>query len=243
MWNVDYTRRLKTSGIHSNIEQKELPRPHSLRPKSPFALFIGSILLFTGGMVVGLHLNQTEEGYRKNSEQNSLALRNVAPDGSSSLLGQERNGSRNPAESRPKVVDRSLQEGDPTELGKNSNREPVPGVTDRTSDSGSLASVSSGNGLGDSTAFFPKNLKSPPKMDQINYLIEVGAYEPAESARVGKLILAEIPEFRGRIFRTSTGKLFAGYFYQWEEAKRALETLRGFEKDDFTTAELKTIRF
>lgn len=153
-----------------------------------FSLFIGAILLFTGGMVVGLHLSQTEENYRNSGQSNEIALKNTSP---------------------AKL---------PEPVAKDSSIEASP-------------------------VFYPKNLKFPPKIDQINYIIEVGAFEPGESSRVGKLILKEFPEFKGKLFRTSTGKLFAGYFYQQEEAKQALQQLRAFENDDFTDAELKTIRF
>jgi len=80
-------------------------------------------------------------------------------------------------------------------------------------------------------------------MDQINYIIEIGGYEPAESSRIGKMISSDMPELQGKLFRTSTGKLFAGYFYSQEEAKESLEHLRAFEKDDFTDASIKTVRF
>jgi hypothetical protein len=153
-----------------------------------FPLFIGAILLFTGGMVVGLHLGQTEENYRTSGKSNEIALKNTSP------------------------------QNLPDPVAKDSSIESSP-------------------------SFYPKNLNYPPKMDQINYIIEIGAFEPGESSRVGKVILKEFPEFKGKLFRNSAGKLFSGYYYKQEDAKQALQQLRAFEKDDFTDAELKTIRF
>lgn len=196
MLNVDYSRRLKTTGVYAQTTKPMGSDFSARRGGKVFPLFIGAILLFTGGMVVGLNLGQSEENYRKTHSQ-EVAFKNMG-------------------ESKPKVVDSGTIEP---------ATKPNPNPTQ------------------DSPAFFPKNLKFPPQMDQINYVIEIGAYEPGESSRVGKLILQEFPDFRGRLFRTSTGKLFAGYFYKQEDAKKALEQLRSFEKDDFTDAELKTIRF
>ncbi len=146
-------------------------------------------MLFTGGVVVGTYLNQTEKQFQTEKQNpQEISLANVS-----------------------------------------SSRETPPVARDSS--------------IRDSGAFYPPGLKYPPKMDQINYLIEIGAYEPEESILIGKLILKEAPEFQGRIFRTSSGKLFAGYYSRKEEAEKALEKIRSFEKDDFTNAELKTVRF
>jgi hypothetical protein len=201
MLNVDYSRRLKSTGNYTTpMRAQGSDSFHLPKAGKPLSLFIGAIMLFTGGMVVGLHLNKTEEKYKINNgdlAQNS----EIAFQNKSSAKSETKSEK---VETKPVAKDSSIQ---------------------------------------DSPAFFPKNLKFPPKMDQINYVIEIGAFEPGESSRIGKLILSETNDFQGRIFRTSTGKLFAGYFYKQEDAKRALETLRSFEKDDFTDAEIKTVRF
>lgn len=207
MLNVDYSRRLRGSGNFTHPMKPQVSGGHAggnpWTGKS-FYLFVGAILLFTGGMVVGLHLNQTESQYQKsNLYSGEVALKNKGA------------SSRNKKAFQPIKEDSSLAE----------------------------ARKESSNSIEDSPAFFPKNLKYPPKMDQINYIIEIGTYEPTESSQVGKLILEEWSDFRGKIFRTSTGKLYAGYYYKQEDAKKALEKLRRFEKDDFTNADLKTVRF
>ncbi|WCL50347.1 SPOR domain-containing protein [Leptospira sp. GIMC2001] len=223
MLNIDYSRRLKTTGMYTQASPAVAPQ-QSILPKgrSPFPLFIGAILLFTGGMVTGLHLNQTEQNFQKTGEE-SISLRNTSPD--KKIISEEKQNS-----SMGKIITDTSESRISSEESKAvlsdssvSEKKQDPSITENS--------------------YYPKNLKFPPKMDQINYLIQIGAYEPAESARVGKLILKEAPQFQGRLFRTSTGKLFAGYFYKQDEAKDALKALRAFEKDDFTDADLKTVRF
>lgn len=215
MLNVDYSRRLKTTGVHAYHDKPMVTK--SPKGKSGFPLFIGAILLFTGGMVVGLNLNQSEQKFQNN--QSELSLNNV----SSEKLA---------VENQEKVSDKAANvEESNSHLGSNDRNS-------ANNDSSNKQIASSA-----SPAFYPKNLKFPPKMDQINYIIEIGGYEPAESFRIGKMISSDMPELQGKLFRTSTGKLFAGYFYSQEEAKESLEHLRAFEKDDFTDASIKTVRF
>jgi|JI10StandDraft_1071094.scaffolds.fasta_scaffold977965_2 hypothetical protein len=207
MLNVDYSRRLKTTGTSAYHDRPILTKPNSQKVKMGFPLFIGGILLFTGGMVVGLNLNQSESKFQNN--QSAVSLQNTSE--------------------KPKVIPQSDPE---EELNLESK------ISDGSEFSAPAPTVSQNN-----PSYYPKNLKYPPKMDQINYLIEIGAYEPVESSRVGKMVTKDLPELQGKIFRTSMGKLFAGYFYSQEEAKQVLEHLRTYEKDDFTSAEIKTVRF
>ncbi|XDD45740.1 hypothetical protein AB3N60_13620 [Leptospira sp. WS39.C2] len=89
---------------------------------------------------------------------------------------------------------------------------------------------------------FPATLKFPPKNDQINYMVQIGDFSPEEAVSVGKQLIESQPNLRGRIFRTSTGKLFAGYFYRLEDAKEALDSVK-VKLPQLTGAEVKTIRF
>lgn len=89
---------------------------------------------------------------------------------------------------------------------------------------------------------FPATLKFPPKNDQINYMVQIGDFSPEEAVSIGKQLIESQPNLRGRMFRTSTGKLFAGYYYRLEDAKEALEAVRG-KLPQLTGAEVKTIRF
>lgn len=89
---------------------------------------------------------------------------------------------------------------------------------------------------------FPQTLKFPPKNDQINYMVQIGDFTPEEAVAVGKQLIDTNPSLRGRIFRTSTGKLFAGYFYRLEDAKETLEAVKS-KLPALSDAQVKTIRF
>ncbi|TGL39858.1 hypothetical protein [Leptospira perdikensis] len=89
---------------------------------------------------------------------------------------------------------------------------------------------------------FPATLKFPPKNDQINYMVQIGDFTPEEAVAVGKQLIDTNPSLRGRIFRTSTGKLFAGYFYRLDDAKETLEAVKS-KLPSLTDAGVKTIRF
>lgn len=89
---------------------------------------------------------------------------------------------------------------------------------------------------------FPATLKFPPKNDQINYMVQIGDFTPEEAIAVGKQLIDTHPSLRGRIFRTSTGKLFAGYFYRLDDAKETLDAVKS-KLPSLTDAQVKTIRF
>ncbi|MCZ8342261.1 MAG: hypothetical protein O9301_04450 [Leptospira sp.] len=89
---------------------------------------------------------------------------------------------------------------------------------------------------------FPSTLKFPPKNDQINYMVLIGDFSPEEALNFGKTLLDREPSLKGRIFRTSTGKLFAGYFYRMDDAKETLEKIQD-SFPNLTDAQVKTIRF
>ncbi|EOQ88644.1 hypothetical protein LEP1GSC202_2693 [Leptospira yanagawae serovar Saopaulo str. Sao Paulo = ATCC 700523] len=89
---------------------------------------------------------------------------------------------------------------------------------------------------------FPATLKFPPKNDQINYMVQIGDFSPEEAVSVGKQLLESHPQLRGRIFRTSTGKLFAGYYYRLEDAKETLDSVKS-KLPNLSDAQVKTIRF
>ncbi|GBF50788.1 hypothetical protein LPTSP4_23150 [Leptospira ryugenii] len=85
-------------------------------------------------------------------------------------------------------------------------------------------------------------LKFPPKNDQINYMVQIGNFSPEEAGKLGKQLMQADPSLQGRIFRTSTGKLYAGYFYRMEDAREALDRISRqipYSGD----AMVKTIRF
>ena len=89
---------------------------------------------------------------------------------------------------------------------------------------------------------FPTTLKFPPKNDQINYMVQIGNFPPEEAVQIGKQLMVSEPTLQGRIFRTSTGKLYAGYFYRMEDARDALDKIVS-KLPNASDAMVKTIRF
>ncbi len=93
-----------------------------------------------------------------------------------------------------------------------------------------------------SSSPFPTTLKFPPKNDQINYMVQIGNFSPEEAVQIGKHLMTSEPSLQGRIFRTSTGKLYAGYFYRMEDARDALDKI-STKIPNAADAMVKTIRF
>ncbi|MCW7475075.1 hypothetical protein CH354_11990 [Leptospira levettii] len=125
-------------------------------------------------------------------------------------------------------------------VGTKSQSSSIPSPTQRGSDETNETEKSSSEQNGSSP--FPSTLKFPPKNDQINYMVQIGDFSPEEAVSIGKQLIESQPNLRGRIFRTSTGKLFAGYFYRLEDAKETLDIVKG-KLPQLTGAEVKTIRF
>lgn len=73
-------------------------------------------------------------------------------------------------------------------------------------------------------------------------MVQIGDFTPEEAIAVGKQLIDTHPSLRGRIFRTSTGKLFAGYFYRLDDAKETLDAVKS-KLPSLTDAQVKTIRF
>lgn len=86
----------------------------------------------------------------------------------------------------------------------------------------------------------PTGIKYPPKSKAINYLIQVASADTAEADGLGKNIIKKNYNLQGRIFKTSTGKLYIGYYYDKKEAQKMIETIKN---QGFMNLELKTIRF
>ncbi|MCW7466826.1 hypothetical protein [Leptospira levettii] len=126
-------------------------------------------------------------------------------------------------------------------VGTKSQSSSIPSPTQRGSDETNETEKSSSEQNGGSSPF-PSTLKFPPKNDQINYMVQIGDFSPEEAVSIGKQLIESQPNLRGRIFRTSTGKLFAGYFYRLEDAKETLDIVKG-KLPQLTGAEVKTIRF
>jgi hypothetical protein len=106
---------------------------------------------------------------------------------------------------------------------------------------GSL-NTNSGFSIAKESSPFPTTLKFPPKNDQINYMVQIGNFPPEDAIQVGKQLMLSEPSLQGRIFRTSTGKLYAGYFYRMEDARDALDKITT-KLPNASDAMVKTIRF
>lgn len=90
---------------------------------------------------------------------------------------------------------------------------------------------------------FPKNLQFPPKLNQTNYMIQLGTFSPEEANKYAASLIHERQEFQGRVFRTSTGKLYLGFYYDLKEAKNVLKKIKKFQGGIFQEAEIKNVQF
>ena len=90
---------------------------------------------------------------------------------------------------------------------------------------------------------FDAGIQYPPREGQVNYVILVGDYNAAKAGAVGKDIIHKMSGMQGRIFKTSSGKLYIGYYYKKNEAEAALKDLTSAGLRDITSPELKSLRF
>ena len=132
------------------------------------------------------------------------------------------------------------QEKSFSNVGK-SSRTLTPETRTENSESTPEESSSPSSHARDSSPF-PTTLKFPPKNDQINYMVQIGNFPPEEAVQIGKQLMVSEPTLQGRIFRTSTGKLYAGYFYRMEDARDALDKIVS-KLPNASDAMVKTIRF
>jgi hypothetical protein len=93
------------------------------------------------------------------------------------------------------------------------------------------------------TPVIPKNIQYPPKPNQINYIIQMGTFSKEDASKLASSLIREKQEFQGKIFRTTTGKLYAGYFYNFKDAKIMLKKLKKFQDGTFSEASIKNIQF
>lgn len=89
----------------------------------------------------------------------------------------------------------------------------------------------------------PKNLQFPPKLNQINYIIQLGNFSIEDANKYAASLIHERQEFQGRVFRTATGKLYLGFYYDLKEAKSVLRKIKKFQGGIFQDAEIKNIQF
>lgn len=89
----------------------------------------------------------------------------------------------------------------------------------------------------------PKNLQFPPKLNQMNYIIQLGSFSLEDANKYAASLIHERQEFQGRVFRTATGKLYLGFYYDLKEAKSVLKKIKKFQGGIFQDAEIKNIQF
>ncbi|EMF43505.1 hypothetical protein LEP1GSC067_1270 [Leptospira interrogans serovar Lora str. TE 1992] len=82
----------------------------------------------------------------------------------------------------------------------------------------------------------------PPQAGETNYLVVVGTSDSLQAVGLGKRILMARNEFKGRIFRSSKGELYLGYFYSEEEAKEALEKIQPLNDPLFHSAKVRALK-
>ncbi len=184
------------------------------QPLSFVYLFIGAVLFFTSGLILGLKIDQKETHFASN-EYNSF--KNIDSQESS-----------------------SSSKGNSTETVEENSESASASSNEDSEDSFNLKdSIKKSSGL----SSIPKNLQFPPKLNQVNYIIQLGSFTREEATRLGAALIRERQEFQGRIFRTTTGKLYLGYYYELNEAKATLKKVRKLQKGSFSDASIKNIQF
>ncbi|EPG74459.1 hypothetical protein LEP1GSC058_3593 [Leptospira fainei serovar Hurstbridge str. BUT 6] len=209
MQNIDYSRRLKQTGIRGGAANRPLDSQPTVQTiqhirgstspirsfpssRSLFLVLIGAISLFTAGVVVGLRLDQKEQAFAQNEAQ--------------SFYNTGKLSRKNPPETIEQRENSDQPESKSDSVQKQENK-----VSERTEEKPSSGS----NGL-----------KFPARSDRENYFISIPTSDSLEAMEVGKKLLRAKPEFQGRIFRSGQGELFIGYFYGKAEATQALDSIR-----------------
>ncbi|MCB1157210.1 MAG: hypothetical protein H7A25_05665 [Leptospiraceae bacterium] len=185
------------SSIMNLISGKSHPQS---QPLSFIYLFVGAVLFFTSGLVVGMKIDQKESLFAKN-EVNTF--KNV---------GQ----SEKPAFSPPGAETALEEEKEQIEPRKK---------------------------LSPNETSVPTGLKFPPRADSLNFIIQVGQFSKEDANKWGRFLIRKKQSFQGRLLRTSSGKLYLGYYYSANKARRILKMLKTMEEAPFENASIKKVRF
>ncbi|ABJ77199.1 hypothetical protein [Leptospira borgpetersenii] len=224
MQNIDYSRRLRQSTVRTPVrENADFNRTiqtvqHDKKSGSPiqifsstrsaFILLLGSVSLFTAGLVVGLKLDQKEETFARNELQ---TFRNV-PTGER----KNENGGLRSLFFPAKETEESLK-----------NQESLLRLNPKEDSSGTS---------GDSKILYP------PRLGETNYLVVIATSDSLQAVELGKRLLMAKNEFKGRIFRSSKGELYLGYFYSEEKAQEALEKIQPLNNPAFHSAKIRSLK-
>ncbi|EMO61636.1 hypothetical protein LEP1GSC133_0537 [Leptospira borgpetersenii serovar Pomona str. 200901868] len=224
MQNIDYSRRLRQSTVRTPVrENADFNRTiqtvqHDKKSGSPiqifsstrsaFILLLGSVSLFTAGLVVGLKLDQKEETFARNELQ---TFRNV-PTGER----KNENGGLRSLFFPAKETEESLK-----------NQESLLRLNPKEDSFGTS---------GDSKILYP------PRLGETNYLVVIATSDSLQAVELGKRLLMAKNEFKGRIFRSSKGELYLGYFYSEEKAQEALEKIQPLNNPAFHSAKIRSLK-
>ncbi|ALO27903.1 MULTISPECIES: hypothetical protein [Leptospira] len=225
MQNIDYSRRLRQSTVRTPVrENADFNRTiqtvqHDKKSGSPiqifsstrsaFILLLGSVSLFTAGLVVGLKLDQKEEAFARNELQ---TFRNV-PTGERK---NENGGGLRSLFFPAKETEESLK-----------NQESLLRLNPKEDSFGTS---------GDSKILYP------PRLGETNYLVVIATSDSLQAVELGKRLLMAKNEFKGRIFRSSKGELYLGYFYSEEKAQEALEKIQPLNNPAFHSAKIRSLK-
>lgn len=228
MQNVDYSRKLKRDDRRFNSSEPKISLGKASKnlgtgtilnilnsnhqPLSFLYLFIGAILFFTSGLVIGMKIDQ-KESYFTGNESNTF--RNV--NSSENTLSVESEGAENALHSENKA--------------------------ELSDDDGFKSEVKTNKVTKTALPTIHKDLKFPPKLNQVNYIIQIGTFSREEANKWGASLIKDQQEFQGRLFRTSTGKLYLGYYYSVKDAKFVLRKIKKFRGGVFEEASIKNIQF
>ncbi|AXR67753.1 hypothetical protein [Leptospira mayottensis] len=226
MQNIDYSRKLKQISTRTTVrENADFNRTiqtvqHDKKSGSPiqifsstrsvFILLLGSVSLFTSGLVVGLKLDQKEETFAQNEFR---TFRNVP----TWERKNENSGLRSlffPAKETDSVESLKNQES----LLRLNSKEDSSGTSENS------------------------KILYPPQLGETNYLIVIPTLDSLQAVELGKRLLMARSEFKGRVFRSSKGELYLGYFYSEEKAKEALEKIQPLNNPAFHSAKIRSLK-
>jgi hypothetical protein len=229
MQNIDYSRKLRRDNLRQNsnpetkYSQKSVKKNNSLlnlfqnnsQPISFLYLFIGAVLLFTSGIVIGIKIDQ-KEAYFNESENSTI--RNT---GKTSL--EEQTSTEEEEISQTK---RGKGTENKAELSENYTADPNTQKTTKST-----------------LPINNKDLKYPPRLNQINYIIQLGTFSKSEANKWASILIKDKQDLQGRFFRTASGKMYIGYYYSLKDAKLSLRAIKKVKDGSFEESSIKNVEF
>jgi hypothetical protein len=223
MQNIDYSKKLSQEKVKKRVVSSNFQTPRNFnsfpivssqessnsflglvsqqsQPLSILYLFIGAILFFTSGLIVGMKIDQKEAYFSNNTDTTSF--RNVVTE-----------------------VEKKEETGEVTPTKTN------------------LAETKSGIFSKKSLSSVPQGLVYQPVPNKVNYIIHVGSFSPSDAKKWGKYLIRQKQDFQGRLFKTVSGKLYIGYYYEKEDVRKALKQVQVLNESAFSNASIKKVQF